>query len=129
MGALGEGYYPLIMRILPASYRVWRSPSARFDAMIFVSDAHPTEIKERSTAALDNLVTAIRQAEAQNKENEDSEEESWKAALAEDLLEKYGVIPEYYVDLGEGIYQVYVEVGGEIVPFVTVDSATGDYHG
>ena len=72
---------------------------------------------------------AIRQAEAQNKENEDSEEESWKAALAEDLLEKYGVLPEYYVDLGEGIYQVYVEVGGEVVPFVTVDSATGDYHG
>ena len=90
---------------------------------------YSTEIKERSTAALDNLVTAIRQAEAQNKENEDSEEESWKAALAEDLLEKYGVLPEYYVDLGEGIYQVYVEVGGEVVPFVTVDSATGDYHG
>lgn len=57
------------------------------------------------------------------------EEEPWKTALAEDLLEKYGVIPEYYEDLGNGIYQVYVEVGGEIVPFVTVDSATGDYHG
>ena len=61
--------------------------------------------------------------------NEDSEEEPWKTALAEDLFEKYGVLPEYYEDLGDGIYQVYVEVGGEIVPFVTVDSATGDYHG
>ena len=60
---------------------------------------------------------------------EASEEEPWKAALAEDLFEKYGVLPEYYEDLGDGIYQVYVEVGGEIVPFVTVDSATGDYHG
>lgn len=57
------------------------------------------------------------------------EEEPWKAALAEDLFEKYGVLPEYYEDLGDGIYQVYVEVGGEVVPFVTVDSATGDYHG
>ena len=57
------------------------------------------------------------------------EEEPWKAVLAEDLFEKYGVLPEYYEDLGDGIYQVYVEVGGEIVPFVTVDSATGDYHG
>ena len=56
-------------------------------------------------------------------------EEPWKTALAEDLFEKYGVLPEYYEDLGDGIYQVYVEVGGEIVPFVTVDSATGDYHG
>ena len=56
-------------------------------------------------------------------------DEPWKAALAEDLLEKYGVLPEYYEDLGDGIYQVYVEVGGEIVPFVAVNSATGDYHG
>ena len=39
------------------------------------------------------------------------------------------LLPEYYEDLGDGIYQVYVEVGGEIVPFVTVNSATGDYHG
>lgn len=57
------------------------------------------------------------------------EEEPWKTALADDLFEKYGVLPEYYEDLGNGIYQVYVEVGGEVVPFVTVDSATGDYHG
>ena len=60
---------------------------------------------------------------------EASEEEPWQAALAKDLFEKYGVLPEYYEDLGDGIYQVYVEVGGEAVPFVTVDSATGDYHG
>ena len=57
------------------------------------------------------------------------EEEPCQTALAEDLLEKYGVLPEYYEDLGDGIYQVYVEVGGKVVPFVTVDSATGDYHG
>ena len=50
-------------------------------------------------------------------------------AVAEDLFETYGVLPEYYEDLGDGIYQVYVEVGGEIVPFVAVNSATGDYHG
>lgn len=57
------------------------------------------------------------------------EDEPWKVTLAEDLLQKYGVLPKYYEDLGDGIYQVYVEVGGEIVPFVTVNSATGDYHG
>ena len=60
---------------------------------------------------------------------EGTEDDPWKTALAEDLFEKYGVLPEYYEDLGDGIYQVYVEVGGEVVPFVTVDSATGDYHG
>ena len=51
------------------------------------------------------------------------------ALPAEDLFSKYGVLPEYYEDLSDGIYQVYVEVGGGIVPFVTVNSATGDYHG
>ena len=44
-------------------------------------------------------------------------EETWKTALAEDLFTKYGVLPEYYEDLGNGIYQVFVEVGGKIVPF------------
>lgn len=58
-----------------------------------------------------------------------TEDEPWKAALAEDLFQKYGVRPEYYEDLGNGIYQVYVEIGGELVPFVAVNSATGDYHG
>ena len=67
--------------------------------------------------------------EEESPEEESPEEEPWKTALAEDLFEQYGVLPEYYEDLGDGIYQVYVEVGGEIVPFVTVDSATGDYHG
>ncbi len=62
-------------------------------------------------------------------EEDDPEKEGWKTALEEELLEKYGVTTEYYEDLGDGIYQVYVEVGGEVVPFVTVDSATGDYHG
>ena len=57
-----------------------------------------------------------------------TEDEPWKAALAEDLFETYGVLPEYYEDLGDGIYQVYVEVGGEVIPFGTVDSATGEYH-
>ena len=60
---------------------------------------------------------------------EASEDVPWMAALAEDLFQKYGVLPEYSEELGDGIYQVFVEVGGEIVPFVTVNSATGDYHG
>ena len=60
---------------------------------------------------------------------EPHDDEPWKEALAEDLFQKYGVLPEYYEDLGDGFYLVYVEVGGEILPFVTVDSATGDYHG
>ena len=59
--------------------------------------------------------------------DEVSEDEAWKEDLEKSLFENYGVIPKYYEDLGDGMYQVYVEVGGEVVPLVTVDSTTGDY--
>ena len=45
MGSIGEGYSPL-MAILPMSYRVWGSPSTLFDAMIFVTNAHPTALRD-----------------------------------------------------------------------------------
>ncbi len=64
-----------------------------------------------------------------NNSDEASNDDAWKEELEKRLFEEYGVIPEYYEDLGNGIYQVYVEVGGEVIPFVTVDSATGEYHG
>ena len=56
-------------------------------------------------------------------------DDSWKAAFEQSLLENYGVTPDHYEDLGGGIYQVYVKINGQVVPYVTVDSATGDYHG
>ncbi len=62
-------------------------------------------------------------------ENADSADEAWKTEFEKSLFENYGVKPEYYEDLGGGIYQVYVEIDGKIVPYVAVDSATGDYHG
>ena len=58
-----------------------------------------------------------------------STEEAWKIEFERSLLENYGVTPEYYEDLGGGVYQVYVKIDGKIVPYVAVDSATGDYHG
>lgn len=41
MGSIGEGYAPL-MPLLPMTYRVKDIPSVLYDAMLFVSDAHPT---------------------------------------------------------------------------------------
>lgn len=58
-----------------------------------------------------------------------SEEENWKAEFEQSLLENYGVTPESYEDLGDGVYQVYVKIDGKLVPYVAVDSKTGDYHG
>ena len=88
----------------------------------------PESADQQTEQSAPNAETSVSE-NAPVDEEEPPEEEPWKTALAEDLFEQYGVLPEYYEDLGDGIYQVYVEVGGEIVPFVTVDSATGDYHG
>lgn len=44
MGSLGESY-SVLMNFLPRSYRVLRTPKEAYDAMIFVANATPTEIK------------------------------------------------------------------------------------
>lgn len=64
-------------------------------------------------------------ADADNSAND----EAWKTEFEKSLLENYGVAPDHYEDLGDGIYQVYVKIDGKVIPYVTVDSATGDYHG
>ena len=56
-------------------------------------------------------------------------DDAWKVEFEKSLLENYGVTPDHYEDLGNGVYQVYVEIDGKVVPYVAVDSATGDYHG
>ena len=56
-------------------------------------------------------------------------DEAWKKEFEKSLLENHGVTPDHYEDLGDGVYQVYVEIDGKVVPYVAVDSATGDYHG
>lgn len=46
MGSLGEGYSAFFMSIFPQSYRIVQSPEKLYDGMIFVTDAHPIEIRE-----------------------------------------------------------------------------------
>ena len=55
--------------------------------------------------------------------------EDWKADFEASLFEQFRVKPDRYEDLGDGIFQVYVTIEGNSVPFVTVDSKTGEYHG
>lgn len=79
--------------------------------------------------------SSMAQEQAPSAESDDLAEsavpsdESWKVDFEKSLLENYNVTPEYYEDLGDGIYQVYVKMDGKTVPYVCVDSATGDYHG
>ncbi len=78
---------------------------------------------------------SVVQEQAPTAESEDlaesaaSSDESWKVDFEKSLWENYNVTPEYYEDLGDGVYQVYVKIDGRAVPYVAVDSATGDYHG
>ena len=71
---------------------------------------------------------AVQKTPDPSEETEDPED-AWKQEFEKSLLENYGVTPDHYEDLGNGIYQVYVVIDGKTVPYVTVDSATGDYHG
>ena len=91
----------------------------------------------RTTSSSDAAAPAssMAQEQASSGESEDLAEssapsdESWKADFEKSLWENYNVTPEYYEDLGDGVYQVYVKMDGKTVPYVCVDSATGDYHG
>ncbi len=50
MGNLGENQMNFlgkaIMRAVPYTYRVWRSPSTTYDGMIFVTNAHPITVED-----------------------------------------------------------------------------------
>ena len=72
---------------------------------------------------------AVEQAEPAEGAAASTGNDAWKVEFEKSLLENYGVVPDHYEDLGGGVYQVYVEIDGKIVPYVAVDSATGDYHG
>lgn len=69
------------------------------------------------------------ETEPAEKDASSAADEARKQAFEESLWENYGVVPDHYEDLGDGVYQVYVEIDGKVVPYVAVDSATGDYHG
>ncbi|MDO4466685.1 MAG: erythromycin esterase family protein [Bacillota bacterium] len=45
MGSLGEYYNFFYMNLLPMTYRIKNIPQAMYDSMIFVSEAHPTELR------------------------------------------------------------------------------------
>ena len=95
----------------------------------------PTPDKNESSVSAGTQVEPSNEAEAPANESAPADtdtstnDEAWKTEFEKSLLENYGVTPDHYEDLGDGIYQVYVEIDGKVIPYVTVDSATGDYHG
>ena len=98
-------------------------------------DASPMESVEKSADVTPSADTGVSSGE-DTSESQDAPEngdtapdDAWKAEFEKSLLENYGVKPDHYEELENGVYQVYVEIDGKVVPYVAVDSATGDYHG
>ena len=52
MGSLGDqsigGINRIVMRAIPYTYREWKNPHEAYDAMIFVSKAHPTKTRPKT---------------------------------------------------------------------------------
>ena len=89
-----------------------------------VSSAQPA-----APAVSTPAVTPEADADIPAEESAADTREPWKIEFEKSLFENYGVTPDHYEDLGNGVYQVYVMINGSVVPYVAVDSATGDYHG
>ena len=97
-----------------------------------------TSITENTDGAVDTTPSADASISLDEDTSEDKDaptngdtsvDDSWKVEFEKSLLENYGVKPDHYEELENGVYQVYVEIDGKIVPYIAVDSATGDYHG
>ena len=85
--------------------------------------------KTEKASAPEKETPAAEEQTTEETAQQDTETEEWKAEFEKSLFENYGVKPVRYEYLENGVYQVYVEIDGKVVPFVAVDSATGDYHG
>ena len=95
----------------------------------------PAPNKSELLVSTDTQVESSNETEVPTDENPTADadnsanDEMWKTEFENSLLENYGVTPDHYEDLGDGVYQVYAEIDGKIVLYVAVDSTTGDYHG
>ena len=98
--------------------------------LVFSSCSRTESSSETASPASSAVQEQVSPAESEDlPESAAPSDESWKVDFEKSLWENYNVTPEYYEDLGDGVYQVYVKIDGKTVPYVCVDSATGDYHG
>lgn len=92
-------------------------------------DQPVSSVQPAAPAVSTPAVTLEADADIPAEESAADTREPWKIEFEKSLFENYGVTPDHYEDLGNGVYQVYVVINGSVVPYVAVDSATGDYHG
>ena len=102
-------------------------------ALAACGKTQPVEQTDAPTEQISETIPTIDPTTEETPVNTDTTRETdadaWKAEFEQSLLDNYGVVPDHYEYLENGVYQVYVEIDGKIVPYVAVNSATGDYHG
>ncbi len=62
--------------------------------------------------------SSSKHAAASNDSKDSSVKEDWKVEFEKSLMEQYGLKPHHYVDLGNGIYEVYVEREGKFISYL-----------
>lgn len=82
----------------------------------------PVTFASKTLEVLNPLMVALGTEESQLKP-------AWQVDFEKSLFENYDQIPSRYEALENGSYQVYVWIDEQEVPYVVVDSETGDYHG
>lgn len=102
-------------------------------ALVACGKTQPVEQTNAPTEQVSETIPSIDPTTEETPTSADTTEETdadaWKTEFEQILFDNYGVVPDHYEDLGSGIYQVYMEIDGKVIPYVAVNSATGDYHG
>lgn len=105
-------------------------------ALAACGKTQPVEQTQQTDAPIEQISEAIPTIDPTTEETpvntdttKETDADAWKAEFEQSLLDNYSVVPDHYEYLDDGVYQVYVEIDGKIVPYVAVNSVTGDYHG
>ena len=89
-----------------------------------------SETIDTSLESIDTTNSSIENKELEDKNKKDELQSDWKTNFEKELKESYNVTVKKYEDLGNGLYGVYVnEIDTGDMPYVTVDSQTGNFHG
>ena len=79
------------------------------------------------------LAAALTLTACSEKKSAETESETLPEYAAESdfsgVLDVSGDWKSAYENLGNGIYEVYVEKDGKVIPYAILDSETGEYHG
>lgn len=94
------------------------------------SEVQINQSVESSSAENTNVIQESLSSQEQITTEQETPIDDWKTVFEKNLYENYKVTVKNYVDYGNGYFGVFVnEVDTGDQAFVTVNSATGNFHG